>query len=190
MKNKQDWERLARERLSPRRYLHTCGVVKAAQDLAVRYGGDPEQVCVAAWLHDITKECMAQEQLEMCERFNLALTDLEKRSPKLWHAITAAGYARTCLGIDDPMVLDALRYHTTGRANMTVLDKIVYLADYIEVNRNFDGVEQVRALIDEGLDAMMLQAMKQTIEELLKKSAQIHPDTFSCYNQLVSERAK
>ena len=190
MKNKQDFKSLAKDRLSLKRYLHTCGVVDAAYDLAVRYGADPEQACLASWLHDITKECSAQEQLEMCGQFGIALTDMEKRSPKLWHAMTAAGYARDCLGIDDPMVLDALRYHTTGRANMTVLDKIVYLADYIEVNRTFDGVEEVRALIDEGLDAMLLQATKQTIEELLEKSAPIHPDTFLCYNQLVSERAK
>ena len=189
MENKE-FKLLAKERLSPKRYLHTCGVVDAAQDLAIRYGADPEQACLAGWLHDITKECSIPEQLEMCGRFGIALTDLEKRSPKLWHAKTSAGYAKECLGIEDPVVLDSLRYHTTGRANMTVLDKIVYLADYIEVNRTFDGVEEVRALIDEGLDAMLLQAMKQTIEELLEKSAPIHPDTFLCYNQLVSERAK
>lgn len=185
-----DFKMLAKERLSPKRYLHTCGVVDAAYDLAVRYGADPEQAKLAGWLHDITKECSVQEQVEMFGQWEISLTDLEKRSPKLWHAMTAAGYARECLGIDDAAVLDALRYHTTGRANMTVLDKIVYLADYIEVNRTFDGVDEVRALIDEGLDAMMLQAMKQTIEELLEKSAPIHPDTFLCYNQLVSERAK
>ena len=73
---------------------------------------------------------------------------------------------------------------------MSLMDKILYLADYIEVNRDFDGVEEVRALLDQGLDAMMLQAMKQTIQELLDKSASIHPDTFACYNQLLSERAK
>lgn len=189
MENKE-FKLLAKERLSPKRYLHTCGVVDAARDLAVRYGADPEQAMVAGWLHDLTKECSVQEQLNLCDRFGIVLSDLERRSPKLWHAKTAAGYARECLGVEDPTVLDALRYHTTGRANMTILDKIVYLADYIEVNRTFDGVEEVRALIDEGLDAMMLQAMKQTIEELLEKSASIHPDTFLCYNQLVSERAK
>lgn len=189
MENKE-FKLLAKERLSPKRYLHTCGVVDAARDLAVRYGADPEQAMIAGWLHDLTKECSVQEQLNLCDRFGIVLSDSERRSPKLWHAKTAAGYARECLGVEDPTVLDALRYHTTGRANMTILDKIVYLADYIEVNRTFDGVEEVRALIDEGLDAMMLQAMKQTIEELLEKSASIHPDTFLCYNQLVSERAK
>lgn len=190
MENRQDFKLFIKERLSPKRYLHTCGVVDAAYDLAIRYGADPDQACLAGWLHDVTKECSIAEQLQMCEQFHIELTEQEKRSPKLWHAKTAAGYAQMQLGIDDPMVLDALRYHTTGRADMTVLDKIVYLADYIEVNRTFEGVEQVRALLHEGLDAMLLQAMKQTIEELLEKAVPIHPDTFLCYNQLVSERAK
>lgn len=184
------FESIVKERLSARRFQHTCGVVEAAKELALRYGGDEKQAQLAGLLHDITKEDSIYEQLVYCREFGIVLTDLECRSPKLLHAMTGAEYARHRLGVTDPAVLDALRYHTTGRQNMTVLDKILYLADYIEVNRNFDGVEEVRALIDQGLDAMMFQAMRQTIQELLDKPALIHPDTFACYNQLLLERAK
>ncbi len=186
----QRYESIVKNILSPKRYRHTLGVVDAAKDLALRYGGDVQQAQIAGMLHDITKECSVLEQFDYCAEFGIELTDLELRSPKLLHAKTGAGYARNRLDITDPMILDALRYHTTGRRHMTKLDKILYLADYIEVNRDFPGVDEVRALIDNGLDAMMYQAMKQTIQELLDKSSPIHPDTFECYNQLLLERAK
>lgn len=184
------FESIVREKLSVRRFQHTCGVVAAARELAMRYGGNVKQAQIAGLLHDITKEDSIHEQLAYCREFGIILTDLECRSPKLLHAMTGAGYAQHRLGVTDPAILDALRYHTTGRQNMTTLDKILYLADYIEVNRNFDGVEEVRALIDRGLDSMMFQAMKQTIQELLDKQALIHPDTLACYNQLLLEGAK
>lgn len=183
-------EQIVKDKLSSKRFRHTLGVMDAAEDLARRYGGDVERSRLAGLLHDITKECGVAEQLRLFEEFDIEVSPLELRSPKLWHAMTGAGYAKHCLGIDDPEILQAVRYHTTGRQNMSLMDKILYLADYIEVNRDFEGVEEVRALIDQGLDAMMLQAMKQTIQELLDKSAAIHPDTFMCYNQLLLERAK
>ena len=177
-----------KNRLSPKRFQHTMGVVLAAEDLAIRNGIDVNKAKLAALLHDITKECCIAEQLELLEEFSLPLTELEKHSPKLWHAITGASFIKHRYKIVDKDIIDAVRYHTTGRKNMTTLDKIIYLADYIEVNRDFPGVDEVRGLIDDGLDAMMYQAMKQTIEELLDKSAAIHPDTLECYNQLVLER--
>ncbi len=186
----QQYQSIVKEILSPKRYQHTLGVVDAAKDLAMRYGGDVQQAQIAGMLHDITKECSVPEQISFCAEFSIGLTNLELRSPKLLHAKTGAGYAQHRLGVDDPMILDALRYHTTGRRDMTKLDKILYLADYIEVNRDFPGVDEVRALIDQGLDVMMCQAMKQTIGELLDKPAPIHPDTFECYNQLLLERAR
>ncbi len=186
----QQYESIVKEMLSPKRYQHTLGVVDAARELVLRYGGDVQQAQIAGLLHDITKECSVPEQINFCAEFSIGLTDLELRSPKLLHAKTGAGYAQYRLGVNDPMILDALRYHTTGRRDMTKLDKILYLADYIEVNRNFPGVDEVRSLIDQGLDTMMCQALTQTIGELLDKPAPIHPDTFECYNQLLLERAK
>lgn len=184
------FEQIVKEKLSAKRFLHTLGVMDAAEDLALRYNGDVDKARLAALLHDLTKEVGGAEQLQFFDEFDVKLSPLELRSPKLWHAITGAGYAEHRLGIDDPEIVQAVRYHTTGRQYMSLMDKILYLADYIEVNRDFDGVEEVRALIDQGLDAMMLKAMKQTIQELLDKSVPIHPDTFACYNQLLIERAK
>jgi nicotinate-nucleotide adenylyltransferase len=184
------FEQIVKEKLSAKRFRHTLGVADAAQDLARRYGGDVEKARLAGLLHDLTKEVGVAEQMQFFDEFHIKLSSLELHSPKLWHAMTGAAYAEHRLGIDDAEILQAIRYHTTGRQHMSLMDKILYLEDYIEVKRDFDGVEEVRALLDQGLDAMMLQAMKQTIQELLDKSASIHPDTFACYNQLLSERAK
>ncbi len=186
----QQFKPIVEKMLSPKRFQHTLGVIEAAKDLAIRYGSDVSQAQIAGMLHDITKECSVTEQMQYCTEFAIELTQLEIKSPKLLHAKTGAGFAQYRLDVNDPAILDALRYHTTGRRDMTKLDKILYLADYIEVNRRFPGVDEVRALIDCGLDAMMLQAMRQTIQELLDKQAPIHPDTFECYNQLLLERGK
>lgn len=173
----------AQELLPPKRFRHTMGVAQAAADLARRYGEDESIAYAAGLLHDLTKPWSPEQQLAYCREKGIPLDFLERRSPALWHAITVGEFVREKFGISDAPLLLALRYHTTGRAGMSRLEKILYLADYIEVNRDFDGVENVRALVDQGLDVMLLCAMRQTIVEVVQKPSTLHPDTIACYNE-------
>ena len=128
-------------RLKGYRYEHSLGVERCAVALAKKYGGDPKLAGIAGILHDITKHLSAQEQLNLCEKYGIIPCTVEKSEPKMLHGKTAAAIARREYGMPDE-VCDAIACHTTGRANMTTLDKILYLADYIEETRDFPGVER------------------------------------------------
>ena len=104
---------------------------------------------------------------------------------ELWHAPVGAYLVEKEAGITDREILDAIRYHTTGRLGMTLLEKVVYLADYIEPGRHFPGVDEVRDIAKKNLDIALIQAVKNTIVFLMKKNQAIYPDTFQTYNDLI-----
>ena len=145
-----DYEEAIRPFLSEKRYHHSLCVAEAAEELARQYGADEEKAWIAGILHDILKETPGEEQLRMLDGFGIALTDLERSAPKLWHAITGAAYLEHTLHIQDREILDAVRYHTTGRADMTLLEKILFVADYTSADRQFDGVDRLRSLARKG----------------------------------------
>ena len=182
------YRQLAQNALSEKRFRHTLGVASAAEKLAAHYGLDANKAVVAAFLHDIAKEETFERQLQYCAEFGILLSDFEKKSPKLLHALTAAGYAKHRLHVTDTEILDAVRYHTTGRKYMSGLEKVVYLADFIEENRNFPGVDEVRAIAYQGLDGAMIAALANTICEVVNKPSLLHWDTVECYNQLIMDR--
>ena len=123
--------------------------------------------------------------MRLCREFDIILSNLEKRSPKLLHAITGAPVARHRFGLDDVQALEAIRYHTTGRAGMTLFDKLLYLADYVEPLRAFPGVERVRAVVDDDLNRALALALDGTIAELLESGSLIHPDTLAARNDVL-----
>ena len=116
------------QRLSEKRYKHSLGVADTAAQLAKQYGEDEEVARIAGILHDITKELSDKEQADIIKKYKIKLDDVEKNEPKLYHAITAPFYLRSCVHVNDS-IINAIRYHTTGRANMSLLEKIIYLAD-------------------------------------------------------------
>lgn len=179
---------IMKDKLSEKRYRHTLGVAKSAVELAKCYGADPQKAKIAALLHDITKDEDYAAQLNYCEKFRISLTDYERASYVLLHAFTSAQYAKVKLGIEDEEIINAIKYHTTARKDMTMLEKIIYLADFIEENRTFDGVETVRAVAFDGIDNAMIIAIANTICEVVNKPAVLHRDTVDCYNQLIYER--
>jgi nicotinate-nucleotide adenylyltransferase len=120
---------LVRNRLPYKRFLHSLGVVKEARRLAVLWGADEEKAAVAALLHDITKPLSEAEQLQICRDAGIVLNTVERCEPKVLHAITGAVEAKKSYGIRDAEILSAIRYHTTGKAGMTLLDRVIYLAD-------------------------------------------------------------
>ena len=180
-----DYEEAIRPFLSEKRYHHSLCVAEATEELARQYGADEEKAWIAGILHDILKETPGEEQLRMLDGFGIALTDLERSAPKLWHAITGAAYLEHTLHIQDREILDAVRYHTTGRADMTLLEKILFVADYTSADRQFDGVDRLRSLAREGLDQAVLLGSAFTIEDLAHMHKAIHPDTLAAYNWYV-----
>ena len=130
------------------RYNHTLGVMYTAASLAMCYGADIRKAMTAGLLHDCGKYLSAEEQIRLCRKKNISLTESELEMPALVHAKLGAYLARHEYGITDPDILDAITYHTTGRPDMTLLEKIVYIADYIEPNRKeIPGLDQIRRIV-------------------------------------------
>lgn len=150
--------------LSPRRYAHTRNVEKAAVELAKKYGADPQKAALAAILHDALKERPQKELLQILTENAIIAENTIKSPPPVWHGVCAAILAQTRWGITDPEVLAAVRNHTTGRAGMCKLEKIIYLSDMISAERDYPEVGQLRALAQKDLDAAVLQAVRYNIE--------------------------
>lgn len=153
----------AKRTLSGKRYQHTVNVKKMAVKLALRYGVDPEKAALAAWLHDLAKELPRAELLQIMRDNAIMAQNAETRPSPVWHGICAAILAKTKWGVDDEEILQAVACHTTGRPGMTKLDKILFLADMTSAERTWPGVEALRALEMDDLDAAMLQGLRETI---------------------------
>lgn len=174
---------IIRGRLTPSRFRHSLAVADQAEKLASLYGADPKKARTAGILHDILKDASGEEQLQILRDFGILLDSVEKHAPKLWHAKAGAAFLEHILGIDDRELLDAVRYHTTGRAGMTPLDRVLYLADFTSADRDYPDVDVLRALTLQDERAAMIYALDYSIRELLDKQAAIHPDTFAAYNE-------
>ena len=171
-------------RLSGYRLKHTLGCEKAACMLAQKYGADTEKAKFAMLLHDITKNFSEEEQLNLCEKYGIIPNDVEKTEWKMLHGKTAAAIAADVYGAP-PDVVHAIAYHTTGCADMTLLDKVVYMADYIEENRSFDGVKTARKLAAQNLDKAMLYGLNASLRDLVRRGKRIHLDTVLARNWLI-----
>lgn len=174
-----------RQRLSDARFAHTLGVEQAAVNLAECNRVDVQRAATAALLHDYAKELPKAELLALAERFGIAVDPVYRASPGLLHGPVAAGLVQRDFGISDAEVLAAIRNHTVGRAGMTALEKIVYLGDMIEPTRDFPGVEALRALARQDLDAGMLAALEQTVRYTMHRRLTVHPQSIEAYNDLL-----
>ena len=183
------WRKLLKERLLEKRYIHSLNVADSARELARKYGADEEKAYFAGLVHDIMKNASEEEQLQIMEKGGIILSRTEKINKKLWHAMAGECYLRLEKGIDDEDILNAVRYHTTGRAGMSLLEKVVYIADYISVERDYDDVDVMRDLsLNKGLDEAALYALKFSFKSLSKKEKLIHTDSVEYYNELIIER--
>ncbi|KAA6451382.1 bis(5'-nucleosyl)-tetraphosphatase (symmetrical) YqeK [Bacillus swezeyi] len=176
-----------KEQLTEQRYTHTIGVMETAVKLAERFGADVKKAEIAAIFHDYAKFRPKEEMKQIILNDGRPLDVLDFHH-ELWHAPAGAVLVKTEVGITDEDILSAIRYHTSGRPNMTLLEKVIYVADYIEPGRRFPGVEEVRALAEEDLDLALIQALKNTITFLLSKNQAVFPETVATYNAFVKER--
>jgi predicted HD superfamily hydrolase involved in NAD metabolism len=175
---------IVKEQMPEKRYQHTLGVMETAIELAERFGADVKKAEMAAIFHDYAKFRPKEEMKQIIIEQHMP-EDLLQYNSELWHAPVGAYLVKKEVGITDQEILDAIKYHTSGRAGMTTLEKIIYLADYIEPGRSFPGVEEVRDLAKSDLNRAVLAAVKNTIEFLLNKNQPIYPDTFHTYNSLM-----
>ena len=166
-----------------KRVPHVVGVEEEAAKLALRWGADPVLARRAGVLHDCTKYLELPEQLELCQTYGVELDELERQAVKLLHAKTGACIARAVFGEPDA-VYQAIFWHTTAKADMTTLEKILYVADYMEPNRDFEGVERLRKLAYEDLDKALLLGVEMTIQEMEEKKRVIHPQTIQARDYL------
>ncbi len=179
---------LIRSKLELRRFQHSLNVAESARYLAEKYDGDAEKAYTAGLLHDVMKNSSPEEQLGVITEAGIELLPEERANKKLWHAIAGAAYIKNVMGIDDKEIYKAVRYHTTGRAEMSLLEKIVYLADYISAERNYKDVDVMRKLCDESMDEAVLYALEFGIPDLVRKGSVIHPDSLDLYNEMVIKK--
>lgn len=160
--------------LKPSRIPHVRGCEITATELAKRWGEDPETAAEAGILHDVTKCLPDEEQLRLIEKYGIVVDASDIAAPKTLHALTGAWFAREHFGVPDE-VFSAIEHHTTGSPGMTTLDKIVYLADFIEPTRDFPGLERIRSLAFADLDGAMTEALQMSIDEVHRRGFRPHP---------------
>lgn len=174
-----DWLReRAYAYLKPKRIPHVAGCEQEASKLALRWGEDPGDAAEAGILHDITKKLSMDEQLILAEKYGIVFDKFERENIKLTHAITGAALSKELFGVPE-RIYSAIRWHTTGRADMTLLEKIIYIADYIEPTRDFEGVERLRQLAYEDIDSAMALGLRMSLEELRQSGIEPHGATVS-----------
>ncbi|MGN1002232.1 MAG: nicotinate (nicotinamide) nucleotide adenylyltransferase [Oscillospiraceae bacterium] len=173
--------------LKPKRVPHVLGCEQEAVRLARRWGEDEEDAAEAGILHDITKKFVLDEQLLLCEKYGIIADSLESRSEKLLHSKTGAAVARDKFGASD-RVCEAIRWHTTGKADMSLLEKILYMADYIEPTRDFEGVDTLRRLAYQDLDEAMILGLEMSLEDITSRGEPPHENTVKALAWLKDHR--
>ena len=162
--------------LNPNRVAHVLGCRDTAVELAKHWGADPVDAARAGILHDITKAIDGPLQLTLCDAYGKILSDFSKRYPKTLHALTGSLVAQRIFG-ENEAVVSAIEWHTTGKANMSLLEKIIYLADYIEPNRTIADVDRLRELAFTDLDAALKLGLEMTLEHLNRQGSEVSPES-------------
>lgn len=172
--------------LSEKRYTHSIGVMKKAKELAKIYDVDNQQAEIAGLLHDIAKEMSIEESLKYIEENNIQIDEIEKQTPSLLHAKIGADIVKKKYNLSEE-IQNAIKYHTTGNINMDKLAKIIYVADKTEENRNFEGVEELRKVAEQGLDLAVFEILSYDISKNIKKKRMIHPDSILIRNNILKK---
>ncbi len=172
----EELEQVVVSLLNPNRVAHVLGCRDTAAELAVRWGVDVTDAARAGLLHDITKVLDGPLQLTLCDEYGSILNDFSRRYPKTLHALTGSLVAQRIFG-ENERVVSAICSHTTGKGGMNTLEKIIYVADYMEPCRNFPGVERLRALAFSDLDAALKCGLEMTLEHLKNQGSEVSPET-------------
>lgn len=171
------------------RYEHTLGVMYTSAALAMCYGADIQKAMTAGLLHDCGKYLSSKDQIQLCKKKKISLTDSELQMPALIHAKLGAYLAKYEYNIKDSDILDAITYHTTGRPGMSLLEKIVYIADYIEPNRKeIPGLADIRSIVFTDIDKAVCMSAGSTVRYLKNGGKAVDPMTVNTYNFYKKEK--
>jgi len=181
-----DIEKKLKEVMQEKRYKHTLGVVDAAMYLANKYGADPVEAKIAALLHDYAKDFSEEQLKNYVKEHQLEADRVLMEAYQLLHGKVAAAIAEKEFSIENQDIIRAIENHTTGRANMSLLEKIIYLADFIEIGRSYPGVDELRLRAEENLDKAVLLAFNNTIKYVLDIEKLLHPNTILARNEILS----
>ncbi|NME82170.1 bis(5'-nucleosyl)-tetraphosphatase (symmetrical) YqeK [Clostridium sp. SM-530-WT-3G] len=173
-----------KENLKPSRYEHTLGVAETAKKLAKLNNVDEKKAEVAGLSHDVAKNLSKEEMLKIIKENNIKLSLVEENNMNLWHSIIAPIVAKGKLNIYDEEILESLRWHTTGKENMSKLEKIIYIADMIEPSRSFEGLEEIRKATFENLDKGVYVGLTHSIRFLVDKDLLLDENTIKARNYL------
>lgn len=176
--------------LKPKRFVHSCNVARLAKELAEKNRADAEKAYLAGMIHDVCKNLPEDEQFTIAHNSDIICDNAMMASPQLWHAPAGAEFARSAFGITDEETLRAVRYHTTGRAGMGLLEKILFVADLTSDDREYPGAKELQELARKSLDAVVEEGLAFTIRDLSENRRPIHPDTIDAYNEMVIRKQK
>ena len=185
MYNVEEIKEYLKKNLNSSRYNHVMGVVSTAKSLAKHYDCDIDKAEIAALCHDVAKNLNNSDMNKIFKDNNIILSRDEEHGKEIWHAIVGPIIAKKTFGINDEDILNAIRWHTTGRENMSILEKIIYLADVIEPSRNFNGVEEIRKYAFKDIDNAMIMALTHTNQYLLTKGFAVDINTVKARNYLL-----
>ncbi len=177
---------LLKDRLSEKRYYHSVCVAKAAESLAKIYGASTKSAYLAGLIHDVMRCETEENMLNYMTENGIMLTELEQNSSVLWHSVLGADYISRHLNIIDADIINAVRYHTTARAGMSLLEQIIFLADCSSADRVYPDVERIRSLINSDINLAMIAVIEFTINDLKSKGKPVHPDTLDAYREFIS----
>lgn len=170
---------LLRQRLCDYRYIHSLNVAEEARRLAGNYGENEDRAYYAGLIHDCMKDVTRDSAMAYMHNYGIEMTDLELDAIKLWHAVLGADYAERFIGVHDADIINSVRYHTTARSGMSLLERIIYLADYTSAEREYNGVEDMCRAVDISLESAMKIALDFTVGDLNSKGVPVHPDTLA-----------
>lgn len=174
------------EMLSEKRYNHSIAVAIQAFKLAEIYDEDTSKAFIAGLVHDCCKEISKEEQLKIINKFDIMLTAIEEKEPNIWHGYAASGYIKEKWDITDDDICSAVKYHTCGKKNMTLLEKIIFVADLTSEDRNYPDAESIREISYKNIDRAIYECYKYIIPFIVKRGGYITQNTIDCYNDSVS----
>ena len=173
--------------LLEKRFIHSLGVMESAVELAKRYGADEEKAAIAGLLHDCAKNYSKEDMYSLCDEYGIELDEVMMNSSGLIHGLLGAEVAKREYGVDDPEIYDAIYYHTVGKPDMSLLTQIIYIADGIEPNRHYDGVDRIRSLAEEDLDKALILQIDYTIKSVISKGGLLHTNTIDTRNRYLAK---